>query len=172
VNTVREEGRIYTPEPDMDAMVREFGDNLLRMCIVYLRDVALAEDAVQETFMRVYKAYPKFRHECSLRTWITGIAINVCRSMLRSAWRRRVSVTDTIEQLGRAYEMPDHTLTEAVMNLPAKQREAVVMHYIEGMKIREIADVLKIPLQTVSSRLNRARESLRAELKEWYDEKR
>lgn len=171
MNTVRDPDRIFALEPDMDLMVRQYGDSLLRVCILYLRDVPLAEDAVQETFLRAFRSYASFRHECSTRTWITGIAINVCRSMLRSAWRRRVNVTDTIEHMGKSYEMPDHTVTEAVMNLPAKQREAVVMHYIEGMKIREIADILGIPLQTVSSRLNRARESLRAELKEWYDEK-
>ena len=81
-------------------------------------------------------------------------------------------MTDTIERLGESYEMPDTTVTEAVMRLPARQREAVVMHYIEGLKIREIAAVMNVPLQTVSSRLNRARENLRAELKEWYNEKR
>jgi RNA polymerase sigma factor (sigma-70 family) len=172
MNSLREPDGIYPPEMDMEALVNEYGDRLLRMCIVYLRDASLAEDAVQDTFMRAYRAYPRFRGECSMRTWLTGIAVNVCRSMLRSAWRRRVYVTDTIERLGEAYEMPDSTVTEAVMRLPARQREAVVMHYIEGLKIREIASVLNVPLQTVSSRLNRARENLRADLKEWYNEKR
>ena len=162
---------IYPTEPDMDAMVNEHGDALLRMCVVYLRDVPLAEDAVQETFMRAFRAYARFRHECSERTWLTGIAINVCRSMLRSAWRRKVSVVDTLEYLGETYDLPDTTVTEAIMRLPKRQREAVVMHYMEGLKIREIAEALGVPLQTVSSRLKRAREALRGELKEWYDEK-
>lgn len=163
---------VYPIEPDMDLLVREYGDGLFRMCVVYLRDASLAEDAVQETFLRAFRAWPRFRHDCSTRTWLTGIAINVCRSMLRSAWLRRVSVTDTLEHLGATFEMPDSTVTEAVMRLPARQRESVVMHYIEGLKIREIAGILNVPMQTVSSRLNRARANLRVELKEWYDEKR
>ena len=64
--------------------------------------------------------------------------------------------------------LPDPTVSRAVMKLPEEQRTAVILYYVQGMKIREIAQVLKVPTQTISSRLSRAREKLRVELKEWY----
>lgn len=65
-------------------------------------------------------------------------------------------------------DLPDPTVARAVMRLPRNQRVAVILFYVQEMKIREIAQMLEIPQATVSSRLNRARSKLRAELKEWY----
>lgn len=153
---------------NIEHMVYEYGDSLLRACVVYLRDPALAEDAVQETYLRAYVNYANFRGECAEKTWLTAIAINVCRSMLRNPWRKRVALTSAIAEIAGKYDMPDTTVTEAVLRLPAKLREAVTLHYIQGMKLREIASALDMPIQTVASRLNRARKILRGELKEWY----
>ena len=65
-------------------------------------------------------------------------------------------------------DLPDPTVARAVMRLPKDLRIAVILFYVQEMKIREIAQALEIPQATVSSRLNRARKKLRAELKEWY----
>ena len=65
-------------------------------------------------------------------------------------------------------DMPDPTVACAVIRLPKDQRIAVILYYVQEMKIREIAQALDVSQATVSSRLNRARKKLRAELKEWY----
>ena len=160
---------VIDSESELERLVTQYGDGLLRVCLLYLKDYGLAEDAVQETYLRAYRAYAKFEGRSSEKTWLTAIAINVCRNMLRSPWRRRITGEDALQYLGvEDPQAPDPTVARAVMHLPKNQREAVVLHYVQGMKIREIAQALGIPLQTVSSRLSRARQKLREELKGWY----
>ena len=160
---------ITLSEKELARMIDQYGDGLLRVCLLYLRDYASAEDAVQETFLKVYCSYAKFEGRCSEKTWVTTIAINVCRTMLRSPWRRRMVGEEALAALGaRDAKMPDPTVSRAVMKLPRDQRVAVILFYVQGLKIREIAGALGIPMQTVSSRLSRARKRLHAELKEWY----
>ena len=116
--------------------------------------------------MRVYRSYAKFEGRSSIKTWMTSIAINVCKNMLRSPWRRRVTGEEALERIASANpELPDPTVSRAVLRLPKEQRVAVTLFYVQGMKIREIAEALHVPVQTVSSRLSRARKRLHAELK-------
>lgn len=155
--------------PDLETWVALYGDGLLRMCLLQMGDYALAEDAVQETFIRAYQHYDSFQHRCSIKTWLTTIAINVCRSMRRSPWYRRVVSMDKMPELPAPDDgMPDYTVSQAVMKLPPDLREVVLMHEMQGMKLREIAQARQVPLATVASRLNRAKKRLRRELKEWY----
>lgn len=164
--------RVILSETDLERMIDRYGDGLLRLCLLYLKDYGLAEDAVQETFLRAYRNWHKFEGRSSEKTWLTTIAINVCRTMLRSPWRRRVVGEEALALLQTEDpDMPDPAVARAVMRLPKEQRIAVILFYVQEMKIREIAQVLEIPQATVSSRLNRARTKLRAELKEcFFDE--
>ena len=73
----------------LERLMAQYGTALLRMCCLYLRDYSLAEDAVQETFLKAYARLDSFRGDCSEQTWLMKIAINTCRDMLRSAWMRR-----------------------------------------------------------------------------------
>ena len=70
-------------------LLDDWGDRLLRLCTLYLKDVHLAEDAVQETLLKAWRHADTFRGGGSEITWITRIAINVCKSYLRSPWKRR-----------------------------------------------------------------------------------
>ncbi len=160
---------IFLSETELERLVDQYGDGLLRTCLLYLRDYGLAEDAVQETFRRAYRSWHQFEGRSSEKTWLTAIAINVCRTMLRSPWRRRVNGEEALELLrSEDPSMPDPTVARAVMRLPKDQRVCIILFYVQEMKIREIAQALEVPQATVSSRLNRARKKLRAELKEWY----
>ena len=161
--------RVILSEVELERLITQYGDGLLRVCLLYLKDYALAEDAVQETFLRAYRSYSCFEGRSSEKTWLTAIAINVCRNTLRSPWHRRNTGEEALKYLQSADpDLPDPTVSRAVMRLPRDLRAAVILHYIQGFKIREIAQVLEVPVQTVSSRLSRARNKLRAELKEWY----
>lgn len=160
--------RQFPTEEDLKSWIDEYGNGLLRLCLLQLGDYALAEDAVQETFIRAWQNYHTFEHRSSVKTWITTIAVNVCRSLQRSPWRRRMTSLDSIPELSESGEMPDFTVSQAVMKLPPDQKEVLLMHDLQGIKLREIAEARGIPLATASSRLNRARKRLRRELKEWY----
>lgn len=155
-------------EADLASWIDQYGDNLLRLCFLQLGDYALAEDAVQETFIRVWQNYADFEHRCSIKTWITTIAINVCRSLQRSPWHRRTLSIESVPEPSISGEMPDFTVSQAVMKLPKDLKEVFLMHELQGIKLREIAQAQRVPLATVSSRLSRARKHLRRELKEWY----
>lgn len=151
-------------EQTLYRLVDEYQTALLRMCYVYLHDTALAEDAVQETYLKAYKALDTFRGESSEKTWLMRIAINTCRDMLRSTWFRHLDRRVTPEDLPDTTLQPqaeDLDLTLAVMQLPAKFKEVVLLYYYQDMTTTEIANALGVSQSTVSARLKRARSKLR-----------
>ena len=157
----------------IERMMTAYGGSLLRMCTLQLRDAQMAEDAVQETFLKAYRKLDSFRGESSELSWLTAIAIRVCRDIQRSAWLRRVDRRvdiDTLPEPSRPEDYPDHTVIQEVMALPPKYREVIVLRYYQGLTMRGTADALHISLTAVKARLDRANNVLRDRLKEWYDE--
>ena len=137
--------------------------------ICYLRDGALAEDAAQETFVRAWRSREDFRGASSEKTWLTSIAVNVCRNMLRSPWHSRRVDLEILERVpAEEREAVDDTVIRAVLGLPGKYREVVVLYYYQDCSTAEIAQALELPQGTVSIRPKRARERLKPALKEWY----
>lgn len=156
---------------EIGRLMVEYGDGILRQCLLMLGDLSLAEDAAQETFVRAWQSYGGFRAEASEKTWLTAISANVCRNLLRSPWnRRRVDLSFLEGCPAGETEMPDDTVVRAVLALPPKYRQVVVLYYYRDCSTGEIAQMLGIPQGTVSVRLKRARERLKPMLKEWYDE--
>ena len=155
------------PEAALERLIRENQVSLKRLCYLYLHDQAMAEDAVQETFLKVYRSLKDFRGEASEKTYLTRIAINTCKDMLRTGWFRHIDRRVTAEALPSRQEAdPYHReVAVAVMNLPRKLREVILLHYYRGMTMEEIAETLEITQPAVSGRLKRAREKLKAELK-------
>ena len=151
----------------IERLITEYQTPLLRLCYIQLRDRALAEDAVQETFMKAYRGFDSFRGESSEKTWLCRIAVNVCRDFERGSWFRHTARRVTPDMLPEAAEPPaerDIDLTLAIMALPRKLREAVILYYYQDMGTGEIADALGIAQSSVSNRLKRGREKLRKAL--------
>ena len=71
-----------------ERLIDEYGDELLRLCLFYMGDRQLAEDAFQETMVKAWRALENFRGESGMKTWLFHIAVNTCRDMLRSGWFR------------------------------------------------------------------------------------
>ncbi|PYG88875.1 RNA polymerase sigma-70 factor (ECF subfamily) [Ruminiclostridium sufflavum DSM 19573] len=156
--------------PDINKIIGEYGDSLLRMSFLYLKDYHLAEDAVQDTLLKVYRGYSSFNGKSSEKTWIMRIAINVCKNYLRSNWWKRIDAEAVLETIPatEAEMIQDDTLLRVIMSLPVKYREIILLYYYQELKIHEIAEVLHIPESTASIRLKRARERLKSELKGDY----
>ena len=155
-------------EEQLERMVWEYEKDLLRTCCAYLRDAALAQDAVQETFLRAYKRLSAFRGDCTEKTWLMHIAMNVCKDFRKSAWYRFVDRRVSLEHLSIPTAPPSLeqiTLTSEIMKLPRKHMEVVLLYYYQDLNTREIADVLKITPAAVSDRLNKARSRLRVSLR-------
>ncbi|MBQ8555646.1 MAG: RNA polymerase sigma factor [Clostridia bacterium] len=145
-------------------LMTEYEIPIRRMCCVYLRDEALAADAVQETFLKAYLALQHFRAQASEKTWLTRIAINVCKDMRRSGWLRFVDRRVTLDKLPEPVSDAPYALMELtldIMRLPQKHLDVVLLHDYQGLTVREAAEVLGIPHQTVISRLNTAHKKLR-----------
>ena len=161
-----------TPDDPIRRLMESYGDAMLRMCYLSLHDVMLAEDAVQDSFLKAYQKWHTFRGECSEKTWLMRIAVNTCRDYRRRAWMRwndrRVDVEQLILPGGTPVDSADDTVIRAVMVLPPREKEAVLLRYYQQMKLGEIAHALGIPEGTVTSRLNRARVRLRRQLEGWY----
>ncbi|MBR5379428.1 MAG: sigma-70 family RNA polymerase sigma factor [Clostridia bacterium] len=151
----------------------QYGESLLRMCYSYLGDRSLAEDAVQETFLKAWKGFGRFRGESSERTWLMRIAINTCRDIRRGAWFRHIDRSVSLDQLSDlevSFDMRDDAVTKAVMKLRPRLREAVLLRWYQGLSAEETAQALGISRSTAYERLNRAQAILKRELEEWYDE--
>ncbi len=157
---------------EIERLMDQYGSSLLRMSALYLKDVFLAQDAVQETFLKAYRRINDFRGESSEKTWLTSICINTCRDMLKNAYFRhhsRMNI-DLLSETPAEFSFPDNTVISEVMRLPAKYREVVLLRYYEEMKIKEVASALKLSVGKTRTRLNKANEILRGRLKEWYED--
>jgi len=148
----------------------QYGDLINRTCCLILGDRALAEDATQETFIRAWRSMDKFKGDASPKTWLTHIAINVCRNLRRTAWFRRNDRSVTPEDLLLAANDEDRTLFLTVQQLPEKYKQVIILRYYQGMSLDEAGQVLGVSRSTAHHRLQKALKQLRIELDEGRDE--
>jgi len=155
---------------ELERLMEQYGSSLLRMSALYLKDAHMAQDAVQETFIKAYRHMKDYRGESSEKTWLTAICVNTCRDILKSAWFRHRSRkdVDSLPEKPADFEFPDSTVLTEVMRLPARYREAVLIRYYGGMKLKEAAGALGISEGRLRTRLEKANGILRDRLKEWY----
>ena len=148
-----------------------YGDGLKRLCYVYLRDLGLAEDAVQETFIKAYDHIDELlsgRIE-STKAWLVRIAVNTCKDVLRTSWMRHIDRRQEIEALPLSIANGAEerlALTQAIMALAPKYREIVLLYYYQDMSLRTCAQVLGISAPTATRRLQQAQKKLRIQLEE------
>ena len=146
---------------------------LLKLCYAFLGDTSLAEDAVQETFFKAWKSYDRYRAEASEKTWLTRIAVNTCKDLLKSAWLRNTDRTVTPDLLPEGsvpFEERDDTVTRAVMSLPPGLKEVTLLHWYQGLTLEEITRVIRLPRSTINYRLKKSKAILKKELEDWYFE--
>ena len=154
----------------LETWLREYGTSILRTCFVCLSDMRDAEDALQETFLKAWRAMDRYerRNGASEKTWLTHIAINVCRDMRRSKWLRIFDRSVDIDSLQIPVEgAPEVSiaLMEEIMRLPVRLREVIFLFYYQDMTLAEIGALLGAPVSTIGDRLHRARTMLRKALK-------
>lgn len=152
-------------EDAVSLMVEQYSGMLVGLCTRLLQDYYLAQDAVQETFLKAYLKRDSFRGEktSSEKAWLISIAVNACRDQLRSRWSRmiesRVSV-DTLSMVSME-TAEDQVLLNAVMDsLPEKYRNVLYTYYYQDMTAQEIAYVVKKSTSVVYRRIREARQVL------------
>ena len=146
-------------------LYERYREAVFGFALSYLRDRELAEDVMQETFLQVWSAAPRYIiHGQRPMTWLLGIAKNVSRSMKRKQLTLLDENAPEIpEELDRFLEVENRMVTRAVLStLGEEDRQIVMLHAVAGLKYREIAEMLELPLSTVLSKYNRSLKKLKA----------
>ena len=158
-------------------LVDRYKDRLMNVITRMLHSHEEAEDIVQETFCRVYQHRDSFDFRHCFSTWIYTIGLNLARNELRK--RKRFKFTDIFDMQGKESEiavemkLPSNmpkAIESAVASLPEKYRMAFVLRDFQELPYEEVAKIMKIPLGTVKSRVNRARAMLREKLRPRMEE--
>ncbi|MCA9934957.1 MAG: RNA polymerase sigma factor [Ardenticatenaceae bacterium] len=151
-------------------LFRLYESQAYRLAVTILHDEQDAEDAVQDVFLRVFERVKDYRGQSTFKTWFTSIVVNTCRDKLRRRKVRRALSLDWIRGKASAHDVPGEVdqrqqqeqLWQMVNSLDEKYRLPIILHYVERLPCQEVAQILEIPTSTVYSRLNTAREKLRA----------
>lgn len=152
-------------ETEFTAAAERHLDMVYRIAFNSLRHPADAEDAVQNTMLRLWRTDTDFAGEEHLRRWLARVAVNESRRIAAHPWRRRaVSLEEAREPVFQDRERRE--LYEAVMGLPAKYRVPLYLYYYEGYAVAEIGEILGLKPSTVQTRLSRGREKLKTMLTE------
>ena len=149
---------------DIEQMFRQHAQTVYRVCYSFMGNAADAEDAVQATFMKLIdhpRGFESVDHE---KAWLIVCASNLCKDILKSAGRTRVVAMPEQEPADQRQVDPIDATLDAVLRLPAKYKDVVYLHYYEGYKTDEIAQMLDEKPSTVRNRLRDARGMLRETL--------
>jgi len=169
-----------------DELVSKYQRRLMRLLARLLSDQTEAEDVVQDTFIKAYKALPHFRGDAAFYTWLYRIGINTAKNALLN---RKRHATGPIEPAVARAEPPDEdrlrdintpeselaskqiaeTVNAAMDALPIDLRTTIALREIEGMSYEEISEIMGCPIGTVRSRIFRAREAIAKKLRPLLD---
>ena len=154
------------------SIVNEYSSSLYAHAMMRLGEPRAAEDAVQETFLRAYRAMPRFEGEFHLRAWLHRILTNVCfdegdrRRREVRAFDRAAALAeldgppaDEVLDIDRAYAQRE--VATALASLPVAYREALELRYVEQLSFREVADATGVSEENARARVHRGRAALR-----------
>jgi RNA polymerase sigma-70 factor, ECF subfamily len=154
-----------------EGIVRRWQGPLINLAYRFCHDRGRAEEMAQEAFLRAYRGLGQWRKDAVFSTWLFALATNLYRSELRRIPARSVSLDDVGETAdprasdgGLEDEDRDLAVRRAVLALPAKYREALILFYFHDMDVTTAARSLGLPEGTVKARLFRGREILRSKL--------
>lgn len=170
-------------------LVEEYKDRVYNACLGFLHNRHDAEDVAQEVFIEVYESIDSFREEAALSTWLYRISVNKSLELIRKRKRKKrwaffrsmLNADEDPDQYedreyfdhpGVALEQKERTelLMKAIDSLPENQRTALTLHKFEGLKYKEIADVMKTSLSAVESLIFRAKRNLEKYLYSYFND--
>jgi RNA polymerase sigma-70 factor, ECF subfamily len=178
INKPKQPAPIDVSNIDKEAMLEELvetlGSKILKLAFTYVKDQKVAEDLTQEAFLKCFKNWDHFRGESSLKTWVYSITINLCKDYLKSWSFRNLLYLDFVPKqttvkdsvLDQVLERSQKKeLATAVLNLPVKYREVIILFYYENYRVDEISLLLHLNENTIRTRLKRAKELLQKKVR-------
>ena len=151
-------------EEEAGRAIEQYADMVRRICMIHLKNYEDAEDIFQTVFLKYVLRSEPFDSPEHEKAWIIRVTVNACRDLLKSFFRSRTVALDQL--IEKPQDMPeDHSdILEAVLELPARFRDVVYLHYYEGYSAPEIGRILKKNPNTVYTLLARARQLLKTRL--------
>ena len=160
----------------LEKVMIEYGNGLVRLAYSYVKDTESAKDVVQNTFIKCYKNLDTFRNEAHIKTWLYRITINECKDYLKSWNYKMVQVKSFINETAKSIlpstertvidKYENEEIRDTIFSLPKVYREVIYLYYYESLKTEELAKVLDIPVNTVKTRLRRAKQRLEPMIRE------
>lgn len=142
----------------IQSSVIRYSQTVAKTAYSYLKNTSDAEDITQEVFLILMQKQPIFENEEHLKAWLIRVTINKCKNHLKSGWFK--SNNPLPEDI--PYLPPEQNkILSAVLSLDIKYRLPVHLYYYEGYSIKEIAEIMKLPNSTISTRLARGRKILK-----------
>ena len=153
-------------ELEVSRAIERYADMVTRLCLVYLKNDADAEDIFQTVFLKYTMNSPEFESEEHEKAWLVRVTKNACKDLLKSFFRSRtVSMEELVNEC--AEDIDDNSyVMQALLSLPKKYREVIYLHYYEGYTAPEISKILGKNTNTVYTNLHKAKQLLRELLKE------
>ena len=153
-------------QASMEALYRTYGSMVLRRARTLLGDEHAAQDMVQEVFMKAIRAFPSFRGESSLTTWLYQVTTNHCLNAIRDGARRRRALERRMPAHEPVSESAEDRVgvDELLQQLPRELAEVAIYYYVDQMNQDEIAALLGISERTVRNRLRDFRDQARDRL--------
>jgi len=148
-------------EAEFLGMLREYNRIIYKVTSFYTDENNTLDDLYQDVVLNLWKAFPNFRNESQLSTWIYRIALNTCVSFYRKNTRRPTCVEITPDV--KAYEEENEAVAElyACINRLGKLERALILLYLEDRPYKEIAEIMGITATNVSTKINRIKEKLK-----------
>ncbi|WP_321332472.1 sigma-70 family RNA polymerase sigma factor [uncultured Bacteroides sp.] len=152
-------------EREFLSVIREYERMIYKVCYLYTTRNATLNDLYQEVALNIWRAYPKFRHECKVSTWIYRIALNTCISFIRKEKNIPEIVTLTQEVYWMTEEQDElQTMLRELyllINQLSPFEKSVILLYLEEKSYEEIAEITGLTLTNVATKLSRIKEKLR-----------
>ena len=146
----------------MDAIFQRHLDTIYRIACANTRHTADAEDVTQDVFLEYLRRQPKFESDEHEKAWFVRVTMHRSRDIFRTAWRRRVQLTDAqIDTGAHTNSGNDSDMHAALLSLPANDRTILYLYYYESADVQTIARMLKLSKSAVEKRLQRARAKLK-----------
>lgn len=159
----------------LNEIMKKYGDDVIRLAYVYVKDIETAKDIAQDVFIKCYENVHKFRHESSYKTWILKITSNCSKDYLRSGHYKYIRIHQFVTQLIRGnFKSPEEEvilntekddLTQCVLKLQNKYREVIILYYYQELTIKEISYLIGKSENTIKTRLLTARSLLAKQYK-------
>ena len=158
----------------MQGRLEEYFLNYYKVCyrvaFTMLKNHADAEDIAQETILRLLAYQPEFDGAEHEKAWILRTTINLCKDLLKSKWHKTTVGLKEAPQEEKAYALlwdsGDDDMLPNVLSLSERYRNSIYLFYYEDYSVREIAEILDLPENTVKTNLRRGRETLKRKLLE------